>query len=107
MLGLAPFFQQLPEYPSVYRVISLLQVYQQVELALLWTVNLVQESACVDCSGLPFFETCLVNLRLDQVWRLRLDSLKYGFLHDLRQVRAHHDWPDIVQAAWTFGVSLL
>ena len=83
LLGLAPFPEQLPKDHSVHRVVGFLEVNQQVELVLLWAVYFIQESACVNCSGLPFFETCLIDLRLDQVWRLRLDSLKDGLLHDL------------------------
>ena len=57
--------------------------------------------------GLAFFKPSLVDLRLNQMWRLRLDSLKYCFLHNLRQVRSHHNWSDVVQATWTFSVSFL
>ena len=58
-------------------------------------------------SGLAFFETSLVDLRLNQVWRLRLDSLKYCLLHYLRQMRAYHNRSDVVQATWTFSVGFL
>ena len=61
----------------------------------------------MDGSGLAFLEASLVDLRLDQVWRLRLDSLKYCFLHYLRQMGAYHNWSDIVQATWTFSVGFL
>jgi hypothetical protein len=57
--------------------------------------------------GLAFFEASLVDLRLDQVWRLRLDSLKYCLLHNLRQMRTHHNGSDVVQATWTFSVGFL
>ena len=57
--------------------------------------------------GLAFFETSLVDLRLNQVWRLRLDSLKYCFLHYLRQMRAYHNRSDVVQATWTFDECFL
>ena len=44
LLGLAPFSEQLPEDHSVYRVVGFLKVYQQIELALLGTVDFIQES---------------------------------------------------------------
>ena len=107
MLGLAPFPEQLPENHSVHRVVGFLKVDKQVELALLGAVYFVQESTGMNGSGLAFFETSLVDLRLNQMWRLRLDSLKYCFLHNLRQMRSHHNWSDVVQATWTFSVSFL
>ena len=82
-LGLAPFSEQLPEDHSVYRVVCFLKIYQQVELALLWALYFVKESARMYGSGLIFFEAGLVDLRLDQVWRLRLDSLEDSFLLNL------------------------
>ena len=107
MLSLAPFSQQLPENHSVHRVVGFLKVDKQVKLAFLGTVYFVQESTGMNGSGLAFFETSLVDLRLNQMWRLRLDSLKYCFLHNLRQMRAHHNWSDVVQATWTFSVGFL
>ena len=107
LLGLAPFFEQLPENHSVHRVISFLKVDQQVELALFGTMDFIQESTGMNGSGLAFFEASLVDLRLNQMWRLRLDSLKYCFLHNLRQMRSHHNWSDVVQATWTLSVSFL
>ena len=65
LLGLAPFSEQLSEDHSVHGVVGFLQVYQQVVLALLWPMHFIQESACVNSCGLPLFETCLVDLRLD------------------------------------------
>ena len=37
-------------------------------------------------SGLVFFEPSLVELSLDEVWAVLLDSLENSFLHDIRDV---------------------
>ena len=62
LLGLAPFSEQLPEDHSVHRVVGFLKINQQVELALLRTMDFVQESTGMYGSGLAFFETSLVHL---------------------------------------------
>ena len=41
------------------------------------------------------------------MWRLGLDSLKYGLFHDLRQVRSHYNWSDLIECTGTLGKCLL
>ena len=82
-LGLAAFVQQLPEDHSVYRVVSFLQVNEQVELTFLRTMHFIKQPTGMDGSGLALLEASLVNLRLDQVRVLSLDPFKDRFLHDL------------------------
>ena len=56
----------------------------------------IQETACVDSSGLAIFEAGLVNLGRYQMWTLGLDSLQYGLLHYLGQMRSNDDWSYLI-----------
>ena len=58
-------------------------------------------------SGLAILEAGLVDLRCDEMWVLRLDSLKYSLLHDLGQVGSHHDGSYLIKVAGTFSECLL
>ena len=75
MLGLAPFLEQLPEDQPVHRVVSLLQVNEEVELPPPLTVYFVKESTGMDGSGLAIFKASLVCLRIYEMRELQLDPL--------------------------------
>jgi hypothetical protein len=61
----------------------------------------------MDGSGFAIFEAGLVDFRGDEMWALGLDFLKYGLLHDLGQVRSHHNGSYLIKVARTFSECLL
>ena len=70
-------------------------------------MNLIQESAGVDGSGLAFLEACLIYLGGDKMGVLGFDPLQDGFFHDLGYMRAHHDGSDLIEATRTLGERFL
>ena len=58
-------------------------------------------------SGLAILEAGLVDLRYDEMRALGLDSLEYGLLHNLRQVRSHYNWSNLIKTAGALSESLL
>ena len=67
----------------------------------------IQQTTCVDSNGLAFFEAGLVHLGCDEMWALSLDLIQDGLLHDLGQVRSHHDGSDLIQSTGSLGKCLL
>jgi hypothetical protein len=107
LLGLAPFFEQLPEDQPIHRVVSLLEVNEKVEFPFPLTVHFIKKATGVDGSGLAVLEASLVCLRRYKMWELLLDPLKYCFLHDLRNMRPHDYGSDLVQPTGPLGEGLL
>ena len=61
----------------------------------------------MDSCRLALLEAGLVDLGRDEVWGLCLDLFEDSLLHDLRQVRSHHDGSDLIQSTWSLGECFL
>ena len=58
-------------------------------------------------SGFAILEASLVGLRCDEMGVLGLDSLQYSLLHDLGQMRSHHNGSYFIKIAGTLSECLL
>ena len=62
MVVFTSLVEQLPEDLPVYRVISFLQVNEEVVLPLSSPMDLIEQAACMDGSRLALLEACLIYL---------------------------------------------
>jgi hypothetical protein len=75
LLGLAPFFLQLPEDQPVHRVVRLLEVNEKVELPLSLAVHFIKKATGIDGSRFAVLEASLISLRGYEMCELLLDPL--------------------------------
>jgi len=61
----------------------------------------------MDGSGFAILEAGLVDLRCDEMGVLGFDSLQYSLLHDLGQMRSHHNGSYFFKIAGTLSECLL
>jgi hypothetical protein len=70
-------------------------------------MDFLEKATGMNGRRLAFYEANLVYVKFNEVRRLLLDHLKYGLFHDLRQVRSHVDWSDLIERTGTLGKCLL
>jgi hypothetical protein len=66
----APFIENIPQYFSINRIVSFLQIDQQVELPLFVTMDFIEQPASVNRRRFSFFKSSLIDFRADKVWTL-------------------------------------
>jgi hypothetical protein len=64
-------------------------------------MHFIEKSARMDGGRFALFEAGLIDLRRDHMRAGRLDLLEDGLLHDLRDMRPHHDGSDLIEGHWT------